>query len=228
MAPYVLLVEDDLTIGRSLERALVAEGYRVTLASDGASARAAYAIERPELVLLDLGLPDADGVDLCREMRAAGPSTSIVVLTARKEEADVVVGLDAGADDYVTKPFRLAELLARVRAHLRRPATDPTSDHLDAGELHMDLAARRAWIGPHELALRPREYDLLVLFASEPGRAATRERIMDEVWDTHWHGSTKTVDVHVSSLRRKLGAHSDLAVPQIVALPRVGYRLDIP
>jgi DNA-binding response OmpR family regulator len=228
MVSTVLLVEDDPTIGRSLEQALTAEGYCVTWAIDGASARAAFTTERPDLVLLDLGLPDADGIELCREMRAAGPGSSIIVLTARREEADIVVGLDAGADDYVTKPFRLAELLARVRAHLRGPNVERQTDRIDALDLHIDVAARRAWIGMHELALRPREHDLLVLLASEPGRVITRERIMEEVWDAHWYGSTKTLDVHVSSLRRKLGAHPDLTAPKIVALPRVGYRLDAP
>jgi len=170
MTSAVLLVEDDPTIGRSLEQALTAEGYRVTLAVDGATARAAFTAESPDLVLLDLGLPDLDGVELCREMRLAGPRSSIIVLTARREEADIVVGLDAGADDYVTKPFRLAELLARVRAHLRGPMVEQRVERIDAADLHIDVAGRRSWIGPHELALRPREHDLLVLLASEPGR----------------------------------------------------------
>lgn len=227
LAPFVLLVEDDPTIGRSLEQALTTQGYRVSVAPDGATARSAFAAEVPALVVLDLGLPDADGVDLCREMRAAGPGTSIIVLTARSEEADVVVGLDAGADDYVTKPFRLAELLARVRAHLRQPTGEPHAETVVVGDLRIDVAARRVWVGEHELTLRPREHDLLVLLASESGRAITRERIMEEVWDEHWYGSTKTLDVHVSSLRRKLGEYDDLIVPQIVALPRIGYRLDV-
>ncbi len=227
LAPYVLLVEDDPTIGRSLEQALSTQGYRVAVAPDGTTARTAFAAETPDLVVLDLGLPDVDGVDLCRELRAAGPGTSIIVLTARREEADVVVGLDAGADDYVTKPFRLAELLARVRAHLREPSGEPRTETVVVGDLRIDVAARRAWVGGHELTLRPREHDLLVLLASESGRAITRERIMEEVWDEHWYGSTKTLDVHVSSLRRKLGEHDGLVVPQIVALPRVGYRLDV-
>jgi DNA-binding response OmpR family regulator len=227
MPAAVLLVEDDPTIGRSLEQALAAEGYRVTLAADGAAARTAFTLECPDLVLLDLGLPDVDGVELCREMRAAGPGSSIIVLTARREEADVVVGLDAGADDYVTKPFRLAELLARVRAHLRGPNPQPRPEQIDAADLHIDVAARRAWVGTHEMALRPREHDLLVLLASEPGRVITRERIMEEVWDAHWYGSTKTLDVHVSSLRRKLTANAEVNAPKIVALPRVGYRLDV-
>ncbi len=228
MGPHVLLVEDEPTIGRSLQQALTINGYEVTLATSGSLARAAFVAEVPDLVLLDLGLPDIDGIDLCREMRATAPSTSIIVLTARQEEVDIVVGLDAGADDYVTKPFRLAELLARVRAHLRQPTAHPSSETLEAGNLRIDLRARRAWVGPHELALRLREYDLLVLLVEQAGRAITREQIMDEVWDVHWTGSTKTLDVHVASLRRKLGEHEDASVPQIVALPRVGYRLDNP
>jgi DNA-binding response OmpR family regulator len=228
MTAEVLLVEDDAIIGRSLEQALGGAGYTVTLAADGATARSAFKRLVPDLVLLDLGLPDADGVDLCREFRASAPAASIIVLTARQEEADVVVGLDAGADDYVTKPFRLAELLARVRAHLRRPEAQATVELLAAGDVEVDVAARRAWAGTRELALRPREFDLLVLLTAEVGRAVTRERIMDEVWDENWYGSTKTLDVHISALRRKLNEGSSPARPTITALPRVGYRLDLP
>lgn len=227
MVPFVLLVEDDPVIGRSLEQALTPHGYRVTVAPNAASARAAARDDAPDLVLLDLGLPDADGIDLCRELRASYPTTSIIVLTARQEEADIVVGLDAGADDYVTKPFRLAELMARVRAHLRQPKVDSQFDQIEVGALRIDVAARRAWMGSSELALRPREHDLLVLLASEQGRVITRERIMEELWDANWYGSTKTLDVHVSALRRKLGNDFELRVPQIVTLPRVGYRMDL-
>jgi len=223
----ILLVEDDPTIGRSLEQALTAEGYEVTLATDAAHARAAFDHGLPDLVLLDLGLPDADGVDLCRELRMNAPDASIVVLTARQEEADIVVGLDAGADDYITKPFRLAELLARIRAHLRRPEVPTLGERLHAGDLEIDVDARRVWVGSDELALRPREFELLVLLVSEAGRAVTRERIMDEVWDVNWYGSTKTLDVHISTLRRKLGADGSEHRPIITALPRVGYRLDV-
>jgi len=226
MQSEVLLVEDDVTIGRSLEQALDGAGYTVTLSIDGASARRAFDLVVPDLVLLDLGLPDADGIDLCREFRAAAPGTSIIVLTARHEEADVVVGLDAGADDYVTKPFRLAELLARVRAHLRRPDPPPPDEQVAVGDLTIDVPARRAWAGDRELALRPREFDLLVLLASEHGRVVTREHIMDVVWDENWYGSTKTLDVHISALRRKLGDGASHERPTITALPRVGYRLD--
>jgi DNA-binding response OmpR family regulator len=227
MASEVLLVEDDETIGRSLAQALESQGYLVTLAVDGASARVAFARSVPDLVVLDLGLPDVDGVDLCRELRVAAGALPILVLTARHEEADIVVSLDAGAVDYVTKPFRLAELLARIRAHLRRP--EPTgADRTSVGDLQIDHDARRVWAGDQELALRPREFDLLALLASEAGRVVTRERIMDEVWDEHWYGSTKTLDVHISSIRRKMVESGAPGCPAITALPRVGYRLDAP
>jgi DNA-binding response OmpR family regulator len=227
MEPRVLVVEDDATIGRSLVQALKAHGYPVTLAADGASARRAFASLVPDLVVLDLGLPDVDGVDLCREMRASAPNVSILVLTARQDEVDVVVGLDAGANDYVTKPFRLAELLARVRAHLRRPDTQG-SLRCVVGDLEIDVDARRAWAGDRELVLRPREFDLLALLTSEAGRAVTRERIMDECWDAHWHRSTKTLDVHISQLRTKLAEDAGPQRPTIAVLRRVGYRLDAP
>ena len=152
----------------------------------------------------------------------------ILVLTARDEEIDVVVGLDAGANDYVTKPFRLAEFLARVRAHLRRPEPASSSSEIVIGDLKMDVDARRAWVGEQELTLRPREFDVLALLASEVGRAVTRERIMDECWDEHWYGSTKTLDVHISQLRSKLGQCAGPERPTIAVLRRVGYRLDAP
>ncbi len=228
MEARVLLVEDDTTIGRSLEQSLRAQGYTVTLAADGESARRAFAAAIPDLVVLDLGLPDVDGLDLCRELRASAPSVSILVLTARDEEIDVVVGLDAGANDYVTKPFRLAEFLARVRAHLRRPEPASSPSQIVIGDLTVDVDARRAWVGEQELTLRPREFDVLALLASEAGRAVTRERIMDECWDEHWYGSTKTLDVHISQLRSKLAQCAGTERPTIAVLRRVGYRLDAP
>ncbi len=158
----------------------------------------------------------------------SAPSVSILVLTARDEEIDVVVGLDAGANDYVTKPFRLAEFLARVRAHLRRPEQSSSSSEIVIGDLKVDVDARRAWVGEQELTLRPREFDVLALLASEAGRAVTRERIMDECWDEHWYGSTKTLDVHISQLRSKLAQCAGTERPTIAVLRRVGYRLDAP
>jgi DNA-binding response OmpR family regulator len=228
MEALVLLVEDDPTIGRSLEQSLRAQGYTVTLAADGESARRVFASALPDLVVLDLGLPDVDGLDLCRELRASAPGVAILVLTARDEEIDIVVGLDAGANDYVTKPFSLAELLARVRAHLRRPDPSSSSSALVIGDLTVDIAARRAWVGEQELTLRPREFDVLALLASEVGRVVTRERIMDECWDQHWYGSTKTLDVHISQLRSKLAQCGGPERPTIAVLRRVGYRLDAP
>ena len=156
---------------------------------------------------------------------AAGgpPGLAILILTARDQELDVVAGLDAGADDYLVKPFRLSELLARVRAHLRRAAAeDPgTRDQpLHAGEVVVDRAARRAWYRGSELVLRPKEFDLLALLVAEAGRAVTRDHIMREVWDTDWLGSTKTLDTHVLSLRHKVGADA------ITTLRGVGYRFE--
>ena len=179
-------------------------------------------------MVLDLGLPDVDGVDLCREFGRAVPALPILVLTARHEEADIVVSLDAGAVDYVTKPFRLAELLARVRAHLRRPEPSD-AERTVVGDLQIDHAAPPGLGGDQELTLRPREFDLLALLAAEAGRAVTREQIMDEVWDEHWHGSTKTLDVHISALRRKLARQRGHGVSRpSPRCPRVGYRLDAP
>jgi DNA-binding response OmpR family regulator len=174
-------------------------------------------------VILDLGLPDVDGLSVCRKLRAARPDLAILILTARDQELDVVSGLDAGADDYLVKPFRLSELLARVRAHLRRAATSTDAEPaapLRAGEIEVDRAARRAWRGGDELELRPKEFDLLALLVAEGGRAVTRERIMREVWDTDWTGSTKTLDTHVLALRNKIGPDA------ITTLRGVGYRFE--
>lgn len=226
MSPRLLLVEDDPAIGRALTGALEAEGYDVSWARTGTDGLDLARRVEPELVLLDLGLPDLDGVEVCRTLRSQSPDTAIVMLTARRDEIDVVLGLDAGANDYVTKPFRLAELLARVRAHLRGVQIE--SERVVVGDLTVDTASRRAFTGEHELDLRPREFDLLALLAREAGRAIARERIMTELWDAHYFGSTKTLDVHISSLRRKLETGAGPDRPVITSLPRVGYRLDLP
>ncbi|MEA2284998.1 MAG: hypothetical protein QOJ21_1041 [Solirubrobacteraceae bacterium] len=220
--PGILLVEDDEAIASGLVRVLASQGYAVDRLARGGPAPAA-ATPRIGLVILDLGLPDVDGIDVCRKLRAARPDLAILILTARDQELDVVAGLDAGADDYLVKPFRLSELLARVRAHLRRGLTlaeaEPAAP-LRAGEIAVDRAARRAWRGGAELELRPKEFDLLVLLVAEAGRAVTRERIMREVWDTDWTGSTKTLDTHVLALRNKIGAEA------ITTLRGVGYRFE--
>ncbi|MDQ1505553.1 MAG: hypothetical protein QOD57_3280, partial [Actinomycetota bacterium] len=175
-----------------------------------------------DLVLLDLGLPDLDGLEVCRRLRSRLPDLPVLMLTARAEEVDAVVGLDAGADDYVTKPFRLAELMARIRAALRRiPAAAVTA----VQDVRIDHAARRAWRGDAELELSPKEFDLLALLAADAGRAVTRDRIMREVWDEHWYGPTKTLDMHISWLRRKLG--DDPAAPRLITTLRgVGFRFE--
>lgn len=220
--PEILLVEDDDAIASGLVRVLDSQGYPIRRVALGGRALAA-AGEDVGLVILDLGLPDIDGVEVCRRLRRARPDLAILILSARDQEFDVVSGLDAGADDYLVKPFRLSELLARVRAHVRRvsdavPAQP--AEPLRAGGVSVDLAARRAWCEGAELELRPKEFDLLALLVSEAGRAVTRDRLMREVWDTEWLGSTKTLDTHVLGLRNKVGAGA------ITTLRSVGYRFE--
>ncbi|MCW3006906.1 MAG: chemotaxis protein CheY [Solirubrobacterales bacterium] len=225
MAPSILVVEDDEAIASGLARVLDAQGYVVARVGRGRAALESAADPGLALVVLDLGLPDIDGIDVCRRLRAARPELRILILTARDEELDVVAGLDAGADDYLVKPFRLSELLARVRAHLRSVTAVEPEEHppLRAGDVVVDRGARRAWRRDDELALRPKEFDLLALLVAHSGRVVTRERIMGEVWDTDWMGSTKTLDTHVLTLRQKLGPPEP-----ITTLRGVGYRFDAP
>ncbi len=220
----VLLVEDDQAIGSSLVRVLVAEGHDVDWHTLGEAALAAAQAHPPDLVLLDLGLPDLDGVDVCRRLGELADRPAVIILTARAQEMDIVLGLDAGADDYLTKPFGLSELLARVRAHLRRRTREAPAEVVVVGSLVVDRAARRAWHSDTELDLRPKEFDLLALLAAEAGRAVTREHIMSEVWDANWFGSTKTLDQHIVWLRAKL-AEVGLR-DAITTLRGVGYRLE--
>jgi DNA-binding response OmpR family regulator len=221
--PHIVVVEDDEGIGGSLAKTLTAQGYEVDWArtgSDGlAAVRAATAV-----VILDLGLPDQDGLEVCRRLRQAVPSPQVLVLTARDGEADVVLGLDAGADDYIVKPFRLAELLARVRACTRRVEGD--RDHLVVGGVSIDVDARTVQVEGSDVDLRPKEFDLLVALARDAGRVVTRERLLNDVWDEHWFGSTKTLDIHIWALRRKLDQPE---VPSRITTVRgVGYRMDAP
>jgi DNA-binding response OmpR family regulator len=230
-ATTLLLVEDDEAIGRPLTAALRGQGYDTLWALTAAEALELATEEPPDLVLLDLGLPDLDGVELCRQLRTGLPAAVIVMLSARADDLDIVLGLEAGADDYLTKPFRLPVLLARVRAHLRRSAVPV----VEAGEqdeqvavfgaLKVDLGARRCEIGDQEVALRPKEFELLAALAATPGQAVTREQLMSQVWDEHWSGPTKTLDMHVSSLRRKLAEHGE---DPIITLRGYGYRFDPP
>jgi DNA-binding response OmpR family regulator len=222
MSARLLIVEDDEAIASGLVRVLEGQGYEVQQARRG---REATALARDrDLVVLDLGLPDVDGISVCRALRASRPELAILILSARDQELDIVAGLDAGADDYLVKPFRLSELLARVRAHIRRAqdGSNERDDEIRAGEILLDRGSRRAWLGDDELSLRPKEFDLLALLAFEAGRVVTRERIMSRVWQTDWMGSTKTLDTHVLTLRQKLGAEA------ITTLRGVGYRLELP
>jgi DNA-binding response OmpR family regulator len=217
----VLLAEDDPSISEPLARALRREGYEVGVAADGPSTIEAASGGGVDLILLDIGLPKLDGLEVCRQIRSAGHTIPVLILTARADEVDTVIGLDAGADDYVTKPFRLAELLARVRALLRRGATE---SRVVQG-VRIDADARRAWQGEGEIDLTSKEFDLLSLLVAEAGKVVTREQIMRQVWDSKWWGSTKTLDMHVSWLRRKLGddAHS----PRFITTVRgVGFRFE--
>ena len=231
----VLVVEDDETIGRTLTASLGVHGHSARWVMTGAAALAAAEHQLLDLALLDLGLPDMDGVEVCRRLRVLQPGCVLVVLTARDEEIDVVVGLEAGADDYLTKPFRLAELLARVAAHLRRgPAVartgGPARSEVELlGALQVDAVARRAHLGDVEIALRAKEFDLLARLVAEPGVAIPRSVLMADVWDENWFGSTKTLDVHMAALRRKLAAaaaSSGQRAPEIVTLRAHGFRLE--
>ena len=218
----ILIVEDDEAIAAGLVRVLEGQGYGVRRLGRGAGA-VREAGPEVALVILDLGLPDVDGMDVCRRLRSARPDLAILILTARDHELDIVAGLDAGADDYLVKPFRLSELLARIRSHLRRSSALDTNDGelLELGELRIDRVARRVWLGSEELSMRPKEFDLLTLFALNPDVALTRARIMESVWETSWLGSTKTLDTHVLALRNKLGPDA------ISTLRGVGYRFEL-
>ena len=197
----ILLVEDEDAIAAPLAEGLRREGFDVERVATGTAALAA---ELPDLVLLDLRLPDMDGTEVCQRLRARS-EVPIIVVTAKGEEVDRVVGLELGADDYVVKPFGFRELLARIRAVLRRTQRGPSSYRLVAGSLEIDLRARRVALAGREVELTPKEFDLLALLASDPGAVVSREHVLREVWKTDWFGPTKTVDVHVASLRRKLG-----------------------
>ena len=221
----LLLVEDDRAIAESLVSGLQADGHVVAHVATGAEALAASGYD---LVLLDLGLPDIDGRDVCRQLRQRG-AVPIIMLTARGDEFDRVLGLELGADDYVTKPFSRRELSARIRAVGRRAQPQPAGDGSDGGDvlavgaLEIDRRSRRVHLDGVELTLTAKEFDVLAYLAADPGAVFTRTEILERVWDVNWYGPTKTVDAHVAALRRKLGDHR-----WIEAVRGVGFRLEAP
>ena len=217
----VLLAEDDVSISDPLARALRREGDEVEVKSEGTAVLQRVLSGGVDLVVLDLGLPTMDGLEVCRRLRAEGRSVPVLVLTARAEEVDLVVGLDAGADDYVTKPFRLAELLARVRALLRRGAPEVP----DVNGVRINAESRRAWLGDEELILTAKEFDLLLALVLGAGKVLTREQLMRDVWGMSRGASSKTLDMHVSWHRRKLG--DDAASPRLITTIRgLGFRFE--
>jgi DNA-binding response OmpR family regulator len=232
VTPQLLVVEDDDGIALPLVRTLEREGYAVERVATGSAGLERAARGDVDLVVLDLGLPDLDGLDVCRQLRADGYDGGVLILTARGGELDRVVGLDVGADDYLGKPFALAELLARTRALLRRAQRTPavpsaaveTEAETAATGLRVDRQARRVWVGEREVVLTSKEFDLLSLLDSERGTVLTREQLMDEVWDENWFGSTKTLDVTTGRLRQKLQDND--APVQIVTVRGVGFRLE--
>jgi DNA-binding response OmpR family regulator len=227
MAHRVLVVEDEEDIAFPLVRTLEREGYSVVWVDSGQKALDEMRDDAADLVILDLGLPDMDGLDVCRQARESGYDGAIMIVTARAGELDRVVGLDYGADDYLAKPFGLAELQARVRALLRRTGggsghsgndTDPD------GMLRIDVAARRVYSGDEEVPLTGKEFDVLSILAANRDKVVSRGRLMADVWDENWYGSTKTLDVTIGRLRQKLDRVG--VTERVVAVRGVGFRLE--
>ncbi|HEY7121481.1 MAG TPA: response regulator transcription factor [Solirubrobacterales bacterium] len=221
----ILFVEDEAAIFEPFSRALRRNGFEPVIARTVAEALDSAERVEPDLVLLDLNLPDGDGSDVCRTLRRDS-DVPIVMLTARGTEMDRVLGLELGADDYVVKPFSSRELISRIRAVLRRPRADtqPSEDPIEVGTLRIDPGARSVTLSGEPLKLARREFDLLAELARNAGQVVTREDLMSRVWDVNWFGSTKTLDVHIRTLRRKLG--DDSANPRFIETVRgVGFRL---
>lgn len=217
----VLLIEDDSTIAVPLADGLLRAGFEVTPAGDALTGLERFA--DADLVLLDLGLPDLDGAEVCRRIRESS-EVPIIVISARGEEIDRVLLLESGADDYLVKPFGTRELVARIRAVSRRTGTAPAEETIRRfGSLVVDLASHRVLLDDVELDLTPKEFDLLVHLSSEVGVVHRRREILESVWDEHWYGPTKTLDVHIAAVRRKLGDPS-----WIETVRGVGYRFGIP
>jgi DNA-binding response OmpR family regulator len=224
----ILFVEDEAAIFEPFSRALRRNGFEPVVARTVAEALESAGRVDPDLVLLDLNLPDGDGSDVCRSLRRDS-DVPIVMLTARGTEMDRVLGLELGADDYVVKPFSSRELISRIRAVLRRPRKDdrPETSSISVGDLQIDAGARSVAVDGEPIALARKEFDLLAELARNAGQVVTREDLMSRVWDVNWFGSTKTLDVHIKTLRRKLG--DDSANPRFIETVRgVGFRLIAP
>jgi len=226
--PTILVVDDEQSYRDALSVALEREGFLVETAADGAEALARFDATRPALVLLDVMLPQMSGVDVCRELRTRS-RVPIIMVTARNSEIDAVVGLEVGADDYVTKPFRLRELVARVRAALRRApsngADTPEIEVLEVGDVRLDTARHEVFVGNDLVPLPLKEFELLELLLLNAGRVLTRDVLIDRVWGPNYYGDTKTLDVHVKRLRAKI--ESDPAHPtHLVTVRGVGYRYE--
>ena len=230
--PVILFVEDEPSISQPFSKALAREGFEPHVAATAARALDLQQSLEPDLILLDLHLPDGDGREVCRTIRARS-GVPIIILTARGTEIDRIVGLELGADDYVVKPFSGAEVIARMRAVLRRAqpaaaaAGEAPEEPVTIGDLHVDLAARRATLAGEELQLSRKEFDLLAELVRNAGRVVTREALMDRVWDENWFGSTKTLDVHVRWLRGKLGETAETAT-YLQTVRGVGFRFRAP
>jgi two-component system response regulator RegX3 len=214
----ILLVEDEESITTPLAEALERDGFHAAIAHTAGDALEQARARRPDLVLLDLMLPDGSGLDVCRELRSSS-SVPIIILSARGEEADRVVGLELGADDYVVKPFSAREVIARIRAVLRRSSAPAAPEApVEIGPVRLDPAKRSVALAGEPVELARKEFDLLALLMQEAGTVVSRERLIDEVWDVNWFGSTKTLDVHISALRKKLR-------PELIHTVRgVGFR----
>jgi two-component system response regulator RegX3 len=224
----VLVVEDEPSFVEALSVGLKREGFRVEVAYDGEEALDKFSSLRPDLVLLDIMLPKVPGIDVCRTIRARGSRVPIIMVTAKSSEIDTVVGLEVGADDYVSKPYRLRELVARMRAVLRRspPEQAPTEEaELEVGELRLDPERHEVYLRGELVSLPLKEFELLELLMENAGRVLTRETLIDQVWGTHYVGDTKTLDVHIKRLRARI--EDDPSHPQRITTVRgLGYKLE--
>lgn len=222
MPDLILLVDDEPSIIQLARMYLERESFRVDAVGDGEAALSAAAAQRPALIVLDIMLPKLDGLEVCRQLRARGDPVPILMLTARDEDIDKILGLELGADDYLTKPFNPRELVARVKAILRRDKKPVTNDRpISVSELTIDPARREVQLGDQFIDLRTQEFDLLLTLADQPGRVFTREQLLQKAWGFDYYGQTRTVDVHIAQLRKKLSGGSI----KIETVPGVGYKL---